>query len=318
MRALLWALMLGWMVGPAVAQATEGIRWQWEPDQERRYLIRSNVRFAELFPARSRLNMNLRLAELETISVLRCSPTDLLNKRIVELSCTFDDVQFKGAPPERDAQRDLVKVLDEWDAALADVTLKIVMGLDGKVKTLDLDGYDTRLNRFREIKERLRLLLARSIAGLDLQLPKKGDDKGRMWTQKDSDIFALPSLVGSFGTARLDCNVAATDGSVVTIDREGGGSIRSGEMVGDAAEGQDRPRNTFSADMKGTATFDIETGELLTHDYAAKAEPTASSALATGVAAPFYIQVVSLKRVPNDREITLGPNLETVPGENGI
>lgn len=319
MRALLGCLVLWIGLGPSVAGATDGLQWQWDVDQERRYLIRSSVRFAELFPAQSRLNQNLRLVELQTTAVIRCRTEETVSKRLVELACTFEDLMFRGAAPEQDRNQGLVKVLDEWDKSLLDVTLGVEFSLDGRIRTLDIEGYDARRNRFREIRENLRVLLMRTLAGLELQLPRKGDDRGRLWVQKDSQVFRLPSLVGSFGTARLNTAVVSTDGSVVTIDREGEGSIRSGETVGvDATQGADRARNTFIAQLKGTATFDVSTGELLTHDYAAKAEATASSVLATGVAAPLYIQSVSLKRLAPDRAIELGNNVEVRPGELGI
>lgn len=318
MRWLAGVWMVAMLLQPALAEATEGIVWKWEPGQERRYLLKSQVRFAELFQARSNFNQNLRLTELETILLIRCSPTDLLTKRQVELRCAFEDVQFKGAPPAPDANRGMVKVLDGWEESLREASLMVVMGLDGRIRSMDFDGYEARQNRIRDVRERLRLLLVRTVAGLELQLPRKGDDHQKSWKQKETLIYQLPSMVGSFGTARLRSMVVNTEGSVVTINREGNGSIRSGETVGDAAQGQDRPRNTFVAEMRGTATFDTATGELLTHDYAAQAEPTASSILAQGIAATLYLQAVSVKKVDADREITLGPNMETVPGENGI
>lgn len=316
MRTLTSLLLLGCLLWPAWARATEGLRWQWEPDQERRYLIRSNVRFAELFPAWARLNKNLRLAELQTTVVVRCSPSYLAKKRF-GLTCGFDDLQFRGAPPTADAQSGLVGILDEWEASLSEVTVELDMTWDGYLKGVQLDGYDSRMNRFRQIEEHLRLILARSFAGLEVGLPKKGDDKGQTWMQKESAVLQLPSNVGSFGTGRIATRVTSTEGSIVTIDRLGEGSIRSGETIGDPSQGE-RARNTFMAEVRGSAAFDVDAGELVRHDYVAKAEATASSALATGVASTVYTQIVTVKLLEPDRELELGANEETTPGQNGI
>ncbi len=312
------ALLVGVLVAlPRTARATEGLEWKWAADQERRYLMQANVRLPEYFFVQSPLNKNLRLVEFYVAAVTRCKNGPKAGKRTVELRCTFEDVQYKAAPPQSDAGRGLVELLDQWDELLSQATAQVVFSRDGQVKNISLEGVDTRIRRFREIEETIRLTVVRMFAGLDLELPRKGDDKDESWTQREALALALVTKSGSFGVSRLVLEVKAKKGPVAIIRREGEGTISSGETVG--TSGRERPRNTFNMQLQGEAQFDTEKGELVSHDYAVSGEPTPSSTLATGTAGTLYVQAVHVELIPEGAKVApLGPNEETVPGKNGI
>ena len=316
-----WLAMVGvlcTLLAPSSAWALDGFRWQWEEGQERRYLLQANVRLPQLYLVNSKYNNNLRMVEFYTALVTRCTHVATLGKRAVELKCTFDDVQFKAAPPKIDAGKGIQTIVDEWDELLSKAHIQMVMGLDGQIRSVSLDGFDNRLRRFREIQETIRLMAVRAFAGLEIGTPRKGDDRGEFWVQKESVAFQLVSPAGSFGGVRIVHQASGVQGSVATIVRAGDGIISSGETV-QGPDGTDRPRNRFASAVEGTARFDLEKGELVQHDYIVKAEPTASSVLAQGTAGTLYVQSVHAELIPEGAKVApLGPNEETVAGQNGI
>ncbi|HHO51070.1 MAG TPA: hypothetical protein ENK18_09425 [Deltaproteobacteria bacterium] len=316
MRAWLFGLLALGTLAPQ-ARATTGIGWRWGDNVERRYLLQAQVRLPEMIPVKSLTNTDLRVVEYYLAVVTRCT-SSVASKKTWELLCTFEDVQFDAAPPRADANRGLKELLDEWDQLLLGTTAQIVFSRDGLIRNVSLEGVNTRIRRFREIEETLRLLLLRDLAGLELQTPKSGDDRGRPWQQKDSLAVDLPKSMGSFGSVRLLHTVGEErEGSVVVIDTTGEALVSSGETVG--APGGERMRNVFDMEVRGRSRFDLEAGTLVSRDYIVTGEPTASSALATGVAGTLYVQAVHVELIPREAEVTpLGENHETVPGENGI
>lgn len=308
-------LALGGLGGQA--HATEGISWDWRDGTQRRYLVQAQVRLPEMIPVKSLNNTDLRVVEYYLAVVTRCTSSDA-TKKTWELLCTFEDAQLDAAPPSADANRGLKELLDEWDQILLGTTAQIVFSHDGRIRNVSLEGVEDRLRRFREIEETLRLMLLRGMAGLELQTPKGGDDRGRPWQQKDSLAVALPKSMGSFGSVRLLHAVGeGTEGSVITIDTTGEALVSSGETVG--APGAERMRNVFDMELRGRSRFDTAAGTLVSRDYLVTGEPTASSALATGVAGTLYVQAVHLELIPSGAKVApLGENRETVPGENGI
>ncbi len=316
-----WLLGLLGLLGSGLAtpsaHATEGIEWRWEDNTERRYLIQAQVRLPEMIPVKSLANTDLRMVEYYLAAVIRCTSSDATRKTW-ELMCGFDDVQLDAAPPSADANRGMKELLDEWDELLLGATAQIIYSHDGRIRNVSLEGMDTRLRRFREIQETLRLVLLRGLAGIELQTPRSGDDRGRPWQQKESLAMALPKSMGSFGAIRLLHAIGeGGEGPVIVIDTTGKASVSSGETIG--APGEERMRNVFDMELRGRSRFDTEAGSLISRDYLVTGEPTASSALATGVSGTLYLQAVHLELIPSNARVTpLGENRETVPGQNGI
>ena len=317
MRASTLACTLLACLLPSLASATEGLAWQWNEGQERRFLLQGNIRFAEFFFVQSKDNRDLRVVELYVAAFTTCKAVATARK-FTSLACSIDDVELRGAPPAQDANRGLVDTLNEWDALYRKAVVQLDLGNDGRIRTLDLEGIDGRIDRYRAIQEQMRLVMVRLFSGLELQLPKKGNDKEESWTQRESTTLQLPSPVGSFGGVRIEHEVTGVQESVVTVTRIGKGSIVSGETIGAPGSGE-RPRNQFAAQLQGTARFDVASGTLVEQNLLASAEPTASSALATGVAGTLYVQALHSEVIPAGAKVEpLEANAETVPGKNGI
>ncbi len=313
-RAAVAALALS---ASSFAHATDGLEWKWDVGTERKYLVQAQVRLSEMIYFTAPLNQDLRVVEFYVALFTTCRSEAAAGKKAFELRCKIDDVQLTAAPPEVDSNRDLVQTLDEYDKMLLDAEIQMVFGADGRIRNFDLEGIDASIRRQREMQETLRLVLLRAYAGLELELPKKGDDGSTQWRQTESFAMQLPKSVGTMGGVRLDHAVAGTEGTVVTIDTAGKGTISSGETIG--APGQERPRNFYDMDMRSRATFDTAQGTLVSRDYLVSGMPTASSAIATGVEGTPYVQAVHVELIPPNAKVKpLDPNAETKPGESGI
>lgn len=313
-RAAVAALAL---MGSSAAHATEGLEWKWEVGAERTFLFQAQVRLAEMLYFPAPLNQDLRVVEFYLAAVSDCRAEAAAGKKAWELRCTFEDVQLTAAPPEADAGKGLIEILDAYDQMLLAAEAQLVFGRDGRVRNFDLEGVDASIRRQRVMQEVLRLVLLRAFAGLDLQLPKHGDDGGKSWRQSETFAMQLPKSMGTMGGIQLDSSVTATDGAVVTIDTVGKGTVSSGESIG--APGEERPRNFFDLEMRSRATFDTAQGVLLSRDYVVSGEPTASSVLATGVAGTAYVQAIHVELIPPNAKVKpLEANAETTPGTSGI
>jgi len=189
----------------------------------------------------------------------------------------------------------------------------VAFGRDGRLRNVDLEGVEARDRRTSEIREAMRLVMTRVYAPLDLQLPKNGDDKDRgAWKQGSSVVLEFPSDVGSMGSAKVRHTIVATEGSVVTIETTGRGTLGSGQMV-EVAPGQERPANLFEMSLAGRARFDTARGLLIDRDYTAEGTPTASSLTSDGREGYPYVQVAHLELIEEGTEPPpLGANQEIV------
>lgn len=304
MRAAWVAALLA--MAPAQAWATTGLQWQ--VDGPLRYEIDAQLQLPQLMMLRAQRNDEARVSEVRLSVVTTCTPSEVLGKRGWELSCTLDDIAIALAPHDLD-RAPAERILEDWDGMLTGATVEIVLWSDGRVRSVDLEDVTLRdQNRqTNNIVETQRFLLARAFAALDLQLPKKGDDKGRkVWTQRESLVLGLPTSMGTMGSAVIDHAITATEGTVVEITTRGRGTVASGETV--SVGGEERPADFFEMTLEGTASFDTEAGAMIARDYATRGTPTASSLTSAGAEGYPWVQVVTLRRLLPDAEVTLGPN----------
>jgi hypothetical protein len=176
------------------------------------------------------------------------------------------------------------------------------MGTNGRVRTIDLEGVDkTRNQRFSQIAETMRLLMVRAFAPLDLELPRKGDDKGKGTWRSDTMLATrLPVEAGTMGQVPVSHAITATDGSVIAFSSKGKGVIASGEMR--VVNNVEVPAVTLDLSYEGVARFDTATGRLLERDYLVDGRETASSLTADGTAGTIYVQSARLLLLgPDDR-----------------
>jgi hypothetical protein len=297
------SLLIG---GPA--WAAEGLTWKWTEDQTRRFYIQAQIQLAEVMVFRATNNTDVRITELQLNINTNCKAVAPVGKRGWELDCSFDDFAIQGAPIATEKGR-LLPVLDEVDAYMKEASVQLVMLNDGRLRSLDLEGIVKRNTRTVDMHETLRLVLTRAFSVLDLELPSKGEDKGKAWRQTGSRVAEFPSNKGTFGLVEINHAVKETQGNKVTIESTGRGTIGGGEMImlGD----QERPKNMYDTNVRSTAAFNTGRGELLEREVLVQATPTASSVASEAGSGPAFVQAIRLVTVaPSAKVPAFGPNAE--------
>jgi hypothetical protein len=290
------------------AWATEGLSWKWTEGQSRHFYIQSQVQLAEVMVFRATNNTDVRVTEIQLNISSTCTAVSPVGKRGWELSCSFDDFAIQAAAIQSEKGR-LLPILDEVDENMKSATMQLVLLNDGRLRGIDLEGIVKRNTRTVDMHETLRLVLIRAFSVLDLQLPPKGDDKGKAWRQSGSRVAEFPSNKGTFGLVEIDSAVKEVQGNKVTIESIGRGTIGGGEMItlGD----RERPKNMYATELRGTASFNVARGELLDREVLVQATPTASSVAAEAGSGPAYVQALRLVTVaPNSSVPAFGPNAE--------
>lgn len=304
----LMGMVFALAMAPA-AQATEGLQWGWPEGESHRYYLKAEVQSPYLLQFNAAANINVRVAKFVLTVNTECTNVRDLGKKAFEVQCSIDDVRIVATPIRADGGRGLPEVLDEVDAGYLGSTATFVMGRDGYVRSVSLDGVNDRLRRMREMEETMRLMFARAVAPFDLGMPKKGNDGGQKWLSKKSSIFQLPSKFGSFGNAIIENEVIETDGDSVVIQTMGRGTIASGEsaVIG-TPEGAavDRPRDTYDMVSRSVTEWDTVKGLLVNRVVTAEGQVTASSQTAENGVGVAYLQVLEVK-LADDKQIPAFP-----------
>jgi len=283
---------------PASAHATAGLQWTFHGP--RQFILHADLQLPELLHLTAQRNHEVKVSEIDFAVVTTCTPDETLGKRGWELMCKLDDLAMKAAPAR--GKDDLVlPVLDDWDQVLTGASVQLVFTRDGRVRDFDLEQPKLvdQNARTRQMVEDMRQLVNRVFSAFDLELPKKGDDKGHgSWTQRQSPVLGFPTGQGTLGSATVEHRITGTEGRVVDITTTARGILGSGDMI--AVGGQERPANLFDMTLKGTARFDTEHGVLVARDYQTRGTLTASSIDSTGQKGYPWVQIVKLRWVPPD------------------
>jgi hypothetical protein len=140
---------------------------------------------------------------------------------------------------------------------------------------VDIEGFSKRNDREQTRYEYLRLLIQRVLAALELELPKNGDTS-KAWRQKGSPLaLRLPTRFGTAGGMRLDHEVLANEGGLVTIQSVGRGTVSSGQSIEAGVD------NAVSMSLLGKAIFDAKGGDLVRNELTVQGALNTSSSGAT-------------------------------------
>jgi hypothetical protein len=282
------------------ASATTGLAWKF-PAEGLRYAISAHVDLPTVLAFEAEQNDEFRSGEFQLDAIVDCVPSPL-GKSAWELHCTIEDVSIGAVPVETDAKSVSV-VLDELDTKLSKAWVQIQFTADGRVKDIDLEDVANGSERAASAHETLRVVLTRAFAALDLELPPKGDDKGRgAWRTDNLLATRYVSENGTLGTVAAVHAAQVDAAGIATITTDGKGVIQSSETVG--ATGM--PLFTWDVALSGTAKFDTARGVLLERQYFAKATPTSSSSGALGGSA--YLQKTKIWLLAADEHPTLAPS----------
>lgn len=307
-RVTKFALVGAMALHTGAALAGDGLDWRWSGP--RTYLIQSDVTPSNVVWIKASFNKQFRMQNLRTNLLLTCQQDGVVTKRWVTVRCKIDDVAFAALSYPGDAKV-VVDVLDDVDAKLTGRDMVFEQTMDGRLRSMDLllDDDDVKNDRMRETRELVRMLLQRSVASLDLQLPAKGDSKGARWRVNGPMALGFISLKGSMGGEEVWAEVKKKEGMLWTIDAEGGGVIGPAEMI--ATNGAEQPANLYNMVMQSSAVFDVEHGNLVSRQHYVRGDVTPSSQLAGYGAATPYEQSVALTMIEDGQTVEpFGPNVD--------
>lgn len=282
-------------LAPTPAQATDGLGWQWSADTARRWLLRAQVDLPSAMPLAARVDTDAQVVAFTLSLVVTCRMGQELGRNAWELVCDIEDASLSALPVELFRGRTL-PVLEEWTAALRDqATLRLTQARHGRLRGVDLEGLPSGTTREQDIALWARLALLRALAPLDMELPKRGDDRGSgAWRQTEAMALHLVTPVGTSGGARLEHALQQEREGVVDVVVHGEGVVAEGA----SADGQ--LLHAYTMVLDGSYRFDTREGTLLESRYMAEARPTAGSVSAEGGAGFSYVQAVMLKALPAD------------------
>ena len=298
---LLWLLMQ-----PAGAVEHEGLVWQWDDDEHRRWYLETEVHLPLIMWFVADQNRQARVVTFQVRTILDCAKQKELNRRSWMVECAVEDFALIAAAVSAD-EGELAPILNEIDRKLSAATLQVVLRRDGRVVNIDLEGVEKKNRRISRMTENLRLVMARVIAGMDLQLPKQGKTKDP-WLQREALLMATPSVVGTLGAAELVHGITHTEGAVRIIESAGTGTLAPGEQGAMGAT-----RNLYTMQIAGMAVFDTQQGLLRERVWTVLGKPTASSEVSEGGAGlPYWQRGRLLLLDPTDKR-SVGDTKEVAP-----
>lgn len=291
------------------AHAVTGLEWQWPEGVTRRFVARSDVQLGEAVEFNAVENVDAYATRVKLALLLSCTATGPAGKTGWYLRCEIDDASV-SAMPTPGTQGRVTAIAEEWAATYRDQAwIEFILTRDGALRSFDLEGVDKRIRRMQSIGEVMRQMALRALAPLNVQLPKKGDERGMgQWVQRDSIALTLPSNQGTLGNAPITHTLTAapTDGdSISTIVSHGEGVLATAEELNETA------RNTYAMKLDGSARFDRAAGTLLESQFYAEGRTTSSSIQSEARIASGYIQTTFMQLLPEgDAPPSLPPSVE--------
>jgi hypothetical protein len=127
------------------------------------------------YPVPSRMiasaNFEVRATALQLRSQFVCEKTWRRGKRGYEVLCDIEDVSIRATTFEREPNSP-DKIFQEMDDKASAAQLRLYVTDDGRVTNIDLEGIPAGLEREQIVRENLRQLYMRLMAGFNLRMPK--------------------------------------------------------------------------------------------------------------------------------------------------
>ncbi len=300
-KALLMALAL-----PLATPAHAG---PWVDGEAQRLELGVDVQLPRFLWFVADFNEQARATAFQVHAVMDCLPERISRKRL-EVACTIDDISLAAAPMPSEVG-ELEPVLTEMDRKLTGATLVLEVREDGRITNLALrqaQVRDQRNRRIRQMDENLRLILARLVAGLDLEQPRKGLQDGATWAQRQTLLTQAPSTLGTLGATELIHQVQRVEDGRIEV-------VSAGEaVIAPANAFTDAPADLFDTELAARAWLTPE-GRLRSRTWGVVGRPTPSSALADGTAGLPYTQRGVLRALEPGETPELAPTREIAPGQ---
>lgn len=283
----------------SLASAGTPLAWHWPEGQVHRYIIANQVDLsAELLVAGEENQDERVLGWMADLNLLCTGVSE--RKRAFEVSCVIEDFRMRPKPLPGDRNQ-IQAAVDAWDRMLTGARIELVLRPDGRLTDYSLAGVDTKNAnlRTRWITQVQREVLGRSLAGLEVVLPKKGE-LASSWQGTHGLAMTVPSTVGTVGAVDLRAKATAVDEREVTLAIAGEGT--RGPRI-------DGPANLWRFAYAAEAVFDRRRGVLKRQEVRVRGELTPSSPLAVSMRPLPYVQTIAVRRLePTTQYPAFGPN----------
>lgn len=217
------------LVWASVAMADGNLVWKWPEEAPVRYHLETVVDAPQGRVWLAERNEVARATRQMLILDVTCRGT--LSGKRYRVECLMDDAVLRGkAVPGEEA---LLKSIMEADQSrLKGAVVVLSVGQNGRIRTLDMQASGSSNARVTQIMENLRQMVRRAFSPLDVQLPKRGDDKGKKWSQKGTPmVMELMTNQGTSGGVVMKHQVSKIAESVVRIETTGRGTVAEGAMM---------------------------------------------------------------------------------------
>lgn len=238
----------------------------------------------------SHQNNDARVIELTLAMLMVCDTTDVQPKS-VKVDCDVHRVEMGGVAVQGE-QKKMLDIFREYQDLLTAATIQLEFTPRGQLRTVDLEGVEKGNSRQARVHEYLRMLVSRTLAPMEVELPRDGDPKGKAWRQKGSPMaMRLPSVQGTAGGVRVLHNIEAIENGEVIIRTSGQGTLNPGGT---------QTTNTVSVFLTGLAHYDLATGRLVSNEQTFQGVRTAQ---ANSVGNGMYVnQITLLEAIPDFSE----------------
>jgi hypothetical protein len=214
------------LLTPAKAQGLLELAWPAEPV---RFHLEALIDTPRTMLYEGVDNLEARAGRHLIVGDVTCTGARLGKKWGVD--CVLDKVTLQGVAVVPEDTETLTRILEDYQKRIQGKTVALKVHDDGRIIELDLRGVEKTDKRSGIILDNVRMLMRRLFAPLDLQLPKKGDAKGKPWKQKGSPLaFELLSRSGTAGGSRLEHEVSQA-GELVQITSQGRGMVSAGSAL---------------------------------------------------------------------------------------
>lgn len=191
-----------------------------------------------------------------------------------DLRCDLGAVHLSGTAVPGEGEK-LTAIFEEYEALFAGTSVEMFFTRSGRIRSIKLEGFERSTSRSAAVEVYMTQTITRALALLELELPKKGDDKGRWWRQGGTPlVMALRSDEGTAGGISLKHRVQAWEGDIAVFETEGRATVAyGGAMEADGTA-------LYSVILGGQGRFDTASGTLEYREYLSQVDLTASSASA--------------------------------------
>ena len=270
-----------------------------------RMYVTSSVQLPRFMWFLSDFNREIRVSGFDVELVLACEEIEA--RRTTEVRCLVEQAALRASPLAADVKW-APPVLTQMQEKLEGATVVLLVRADGRITNVNLrDAWteDARHRRMRQMNENLRLVVARAVAGLDLQRPREPLADGVIWAQRQTLMTMAPSAFGTLGATEMILRATPGPDDLITVRAEGTAMIAPASTMNDGA-----PSDTYDTRVIAQAIVAPDSGRIQSVAWTVIGVPTASSAIAEGMAGIPYVQ--------QGRAVGLAPGERGTVGETGV